>query len=186
MRRQARLIAALLCPALVFATHAEALERPIDVEHSSVRIHVGKAGLFSAAGHEHWVVAPVAHGNLDDQEPARIAFSFAARQLAVEPDKDLTPEQQAAVQRTMQDKVLEAETYPDISFRSTSVKKTASAAWSVTGELTLHGQTRPVTATVLNAGDKYVGRCRIKQSSFGIRPVSAGAGLVKVKDELDI
>jgi hypothetical protein len=36
-----------------------AQDRAIDVEHSTITIHVGKAGLLSAAGHEHWVTAPL-------------------------------------------------------------------------------------------------------------------------------
>jgi hypothetical protein len=33
---------------------------------------------------------------------------------------------------------------------------------------------------------KYVGTATIKQKDFGIQPVSAGGGTVKVKDELTI
>ena len=32
--------------------------KAIDAQRSSLTIHVGKAGLLSAAGHEHWVNAP--------------------------------------------------------------------------------------------------------------------------------
>jgi hypothetical protein len=49
-----------------------------------------------------------------------------------------------------------------------------------------HGHSNPVNATVHSVQDKYVGRCRIKQADFGIQPVTAGGGLVKVRDELDI
>ena len=69
---------------------------------ATIRIHVEKAGLFSAAGHEHWVSSPIDGGNLDDSEPsAHIAFTVQARKLMVEPDKDLSAENQAEVQRTM-------------------------------------------------------------------------------------
>jgi polyisoprenoid-binding protein YceI len=169
-----------------FCPLAWATERPIDVEHSTVRIHVRKAGLFSAAGHEHWVTAPIAQGSVEEDEPSHVAFTFLARKLMVEPDKGLSTENQAEVQRTMQEKVYESERYPEISFRSTSVTKTGSDTWTATGVLALHGYSNPVSATVHKAQDKYVGRCRIKQTDFGIQPVSAGGGLVKVKDELDI
>ena len=29
-------------------------DRTIDTDHSTLKIHVGKAGLFSVAGHDHW------------------------------------------------------------------------------------------------------------------------------------
>ena len=50
----------LLLPIVAVTLFAQ--DRPIDVEHSTVTIHVGKAGLFSAAGHEHWVNAPISSG----------------------------------------------------------------------------------------------------------------------------
>jgi polyisoprenoid-binding protein YceI len=55
--------------------------------------------------------------------------------LTVEPDKGLSAKDQAEVQRTMQQKVLESERYPEISFRSTSVTKTSGDTWTVTGIL---------------------------------------------------
>ena len=38
---------------------------------------------------------------------------------------------------------------------------------------------------VLKQGYAYTGVCRLKQTAFGIRPISVG-GLVKVRDELEI
>ncbi len=174
----------LLLAVLALSTLALAVERPIDLERSTMRIHVGKAGLFSAAGHEHWVTAPIAGGAIDQTE-SRIFFTVRASTMTVEPDQDLKPEQQTEVQRTMQEKVLESAQYPAISFRSNSVEKTGADTWLVKGDLTLHGYTKPVSAAVRKAGNAYVGSCRFKQTAFGIHPVSVG-GLVKVKDELEI
>lgn len=42
----------------------------------------------------------------------------------------------------------EVEKFPTMTFRSTSVKKRAEGDYAVTGNLTLHGVTRPVTFTV--------------------------------------
>jgi len=172
---------------LSFWTIASATDRPIDVDNSTLRIHVGKAGLFSTAGHEHWISAPIDQGSLDDSEASsRVTFIVQARKLTVEPDKDLSADKQAEVQRTMQEKVLESDKYPEISFRSSSVKKTATDSWIVTGILSLHGYSNRVSATVRRVQGRYVGRCRIKQTDFGIEPVTVGGGLVKVKNELDI
>jgi polyisoprenoid-binding protein YceI len=173
--------------AVSFCMVASATERSIDVHNSTIRIHVEKAGLFSAAGHEHWVSAPIDRGSLEDSEAsAHVAFIVQARKLMVEPDKNLSAEKQAEVQRTMQEKVLESDKYPEISFRSSSVKKTAADSWIVTGILSLHGYSDRVSATVRRVQGKYVGRCRIKQTDFGIEPVRVGGGLVKVKNELEV
>ena len=49
-----------------FDSAANDLRKPIDTQRSSLVIHVAKAGLLSAAAHEHWVNAPIADGILDD------------------------------------------------------------------------------------------------------------------------
>lgn len=158
----------------------------IDVEHSQIRIHVGKAGLFSAAGHEHWVQAPIADGDLAEGPPSSISFRVDSRQMKVEEDKSLSAAQQAEVERTMQTNVLESEKYPEIRFRSTTIEPASQATWVVHGELSLHGQTKPVSTRVRKQDSAYVGRCQIKQSDFGIQPVRVAGGMVRVKDELDI
>jgi polyisoprenoid-binding protein YceI len=160
-------------------------QTPIDVEHSAIRIHVGKAGLFSAAGHEHWVDAPIAEGTLQENPP-EISFRVEAAKMKVEEDKSLSAEKQAEVQRTMQTQVLETDRYRGITFRSTSIQETGGNTWNVQGDLTLHGQTHPVAAKVEKQHGSYVGRCELKQTDFGIRPVRVAGGTVKVKDQLDI
>lgn len=173
---------------LVFAAPNIALsaERPIDTAHSTIRIHVGKAGVFSAAGHEHWVTAPIADGKLDEATPASISFRVEAAKLKLEEDKSLSADKQAEVQRTMQMQVLESEKYPEITFHSNTVQQTGVDTWQVRGDLSLHGKIRPITTAVHKQQDKYVGRCELKQTDFGIQPVRVGGGMVKVKDQLDI
>jgi len=160
-------------------------ETPIDIEHSTIRIHVGKAGLFSAAGHEHWVDAPISGGSLQENPP-QISFRVEAAKMKVEEDQSLSADKQAEVQRTMQTQVLESDKYQEISFRSTSIQATAPNAWEVKGDLSLHGQTHSVSAKVQQEERKYIGRCQIKQTDFGIKPIRVAGGTVKVKDELDI
>jgi len=165
---------------------AASAERPIDVEHSTIRIHVGRAGMLSSAAHEHWVAAAIADGRLDETPPGRISFRVEARRLKVEEDKSLSAKKQAEVQRTMQTEVLQSEEYRDITFRSTSIKETGADAWEVQGDLSLHGQTRPVMTAVRKQQGAYVGRCQLKQADFGIHLVRVGGGILKVRDELDI
>ena len=78
------------------------------------------------------------------------------------------------------------ESYPLISFHSTKIEKTGVNHWLVTGELTLHGQSRLIRAEVDYAEGAYTGRSTIKQTDFGINPVSVAGGVVKVKNELEI
>jgi polyisoprenoid-binding protein YceI len=174
--------------ALAFASvmSMSAATQPLDAAKSVLRIHVGKAGLFSAAGHEHWVTARIDHGELATGDAPHVAFSVDARKMTVEPDPKLRASDQAEVQRTMQTKVLESEKYPEISFRSTNIENTGPNTWFVTGDLNLHNAQKPVRVEVRYENGAYIGHARIKQTDFGIQPVKVGGGLVKVKDELEI
>ncbi|HLX44677.1 MAG TPA: YceI family protein, partial [Bryobacteraceae bacterium] len=55
-----------------------------------------------------------------------------------------------------------------------------------TGDLSLHGVTKPVTLIVKQTGESYNGHTTLKQTDFGIKPVSVGGGMVKVKNEVEI
>lgn len=46
----------------------------------------------------------------------------------------------------------DAEKFPEISFKSTSIKKAGKDAFKLTGDLTLHGVTKPVTVDLLYKG----------------------------------
>jgi len=158
-----------------------AAQRQIDPAQSSFTIYVGRAGLLAAAGHDHVVTAPIAEGAIDDGEPASVNFRVESVSLTVLPE-----DHQTEVQQNMQERVLESSSFPDIRFASTQVQPAGNSQWDVIGQLTLHGQTHPVHLHVRLIDGKYSGSTSIKQTSFGIQPVSAGGGTVKVKDELKI
>lgn len=165
------------------ASKAGAQGKAIDVERSSLTIHVGKAGLLSAAGHEHFIRAPISSGVVDDMS---VRFAVEAARLEVKPEKGTSATDQAQVQSNMQTKVLESSRYPKIVFQSTRVERRGGDARKVDGNLILHGATRPLTFDVRREKGAYVGTVRIKQTDFGIQPIRVGGGLVTVKNELDI
>jgi polyisoprenoid-binding protein YceI len=159
----------------------------VDPAASRAMIEVGKAGAFSFAGHTHEVEAPIASGvvHLDAEMPARsdVRLEFNAAAMRVT-GKGESADDAAKVQQTMLgEQVLDVKKFPAITFESTSV----DARNNVTGRLTIHGVTRPVTALVAlkvdGAALTATGTFTIKQSDFGIKPISIG-GVVKVKDEL--
>jgi polyisoprenoid-binding protein YceI len=170
-----------------FASAADNVGKVIDTRRSFLVIHVGKAGLFSAAAHEHWINAPIASGSVDDASATPgVQFVVEATKLAVMADKNVSSKDLAHVQFNMQTKVLESSKYPDIVFQSTRAQGVGGDAWKVDGHLTLHGLTKPVTVEVKREKDAYVGAARIKQTDFGIQPIQIGGGVVKVKNELEI
>ena len=163
-----------------------AQEKPLDVQRSTITIHVGKAGLFSVAGHEHWVEAPISSGIIGESAPAHVEFRVDAAKMQVKPDPKVDAKTQSEIQQDMQEKTLESAKYPEIVFRSSRVEKQAQAQWRVEGALTLHGATKPITISVMRSGDAYTGRTTLRQSDFGIKPITAAGGTIKVKNELAI
>lgn len=158
-----------------------AAQKQIDPDRSSLTIHVGRTGLLSAAGHEHIVMAPIAEGFIDDGQPSHINIRVEAARLAVMPE-----EHQTEVQHTMQERVLESSRFPEISFTSEDIQPIGDNIWNVSGNLQLHGHAKLIHLSVRLADGRYVGATTIKQTDYGIQPISALGGSVRVKNELKI
>jgi polyisoprenoid-binding protein YceI len=188
-----------LAVTLVVAVAAQGPEEyVIDAASTSMTIHVRRAGVFSFAGHEHEVAVPVVQGRIalerSDVTRSSINAEFDATALRVT-GRGEPPEDVPEVQRVMlSDRVLDVGRYPTIAFHSRRVSLVGQSGdrmeLRVGGDLTLHGTTRPVTVPVriVMAGDLLTaeGTATVRQTDFGIQPVTAGAGTVKVKDEIDV
>ena len=158
--------------------------RIIDPEHSAITVHVGKSGLFRAFADDHEIRGPVKEGVVDEDAPA-VDVVFDARGLRVL-DPQLSPKDRAEVQtRMLSADVLDVDRYPEIRFVSSTAEKTPQG-WIVRGQLMLHGHTEPVTVGVTRHDDHYTGSLRVKQTDFGMRPITVAGGAVKVKDEVKI
>jgi len=170
----------------------------IDSSASSVRIHVGKTGIGSFAGHEHEVVARSVHGEVaadfEDLPRSSVEVLVDASSLTVvaegEPEGDAPK-----IEREMKGPhVLRATRYPSIRFRSRQVagKQLSAGSYdlSVAGDLSLHGAVRPIVVPlqVELRGDALTGTGKlvVKQTDFGIEPTMAAGGLVKVEDEVTV
>jgi hypothetical protein len=161
-------------------------ERAIDTQRSKITIHVGKTGLLSGAAHNHTVDAPIASGTMRESTPPHVEFTVEAAKMTVEPDPKIDAKDQATIQAHMEDMTLEATKYPQIVFRSTRIEKSPGGDWKVDGDLTLHGVTKPVSLTVRQTGDEYTTHTVLKQTDFGIKPISIGGGMIKVKNEIEL
>jgi polyisoprenoid-binding protein YceI len=163
--------------------HAES--RRIDTEQSVLTVRVYKSGVLSAFGHDHEIAAPIAGGTVD-ATAHRVELHTDAASLRVR-DPKASEKDRAEIQKTMLGPdVLDTERYHEIVFRSSSAESSGEGAWQVRGELTLHGMTKPVIVDVKESGGHYTGTARLKQTDFGIQPVKAAGGTVRVKDEVRI
>lgn len=181
-----RALIALLCLlSLAAFGNDQPKTNEIDVDRSSILIHVSKSGLFSFAGDNHEIRAPIAAGSLNEAAKSVELKVDAAKLIVLDPS--LSFAKRAQVQQEMLGpRVLDPARYPEIRFRSTQVEQVKPGEWNVRGDLSLHGQTRPVTVHVTSASGHYRGTAAFKQTEFGITPISIAGGTVKVKDELKI
>jgi len=161
--------------------------REMDVARSTLTVRVFKAGVFSAFGHNHEIRAPIASGSFDENaDTPSVELQVNASQLQAM-DPDLSAKDRAEVQQTMLGStVLDAAKFPQIRFRSLTVEKAGAGKWRVHGDLTVHGQTRPVLVEVTGEAGHYRGSAAVRQTDFGIQPVSAAGGTIKVKNEVRV
>jgi polyisoprenoid-binding protein YceI len=158
----------------------------IDTQRSTITIHVGKTGLLSAAAHEHTIDAPISSGTIRQSAAPHIEFTVETAKMTVRPDPKLDAKSQAAVQTDMDEMTLETKKFPQITFRSSRIEKLADGQWKVDGDLSLHGVSKPVSLTVKQTGDSYTTHTVLKQTDFGIKPITVGGGMIKVKNEVEI
>ena len=159
--------------------------RAIDGNHSSLRVHVSKTGFFSAFAHNHEVEAPIESGEVIESGGLSVELRVDARKMRVL-DPEASDDTRQQIQKTMHDQVLDADHFTEIHFRSTAVEPKGENHWLVTGNLDLHGQTHPLTLEVTRQNGLYKGSANLKQTAFGITPVTVARGTVKVKDEVKV
>jgi polyisoprenoid-binding protein YceI len=180
MRRSMFLAAASLACVL----GASAQQHDIDIHNSTLTIHVGKTGAFSALGHEHEVRAPIHSGTAETGSHPAVEVRVDARALRVI-DKDDSEKNRAEVQKTMLGpEVLDSEHHQEIVFKSTGAEPTGQGRWTLRGNLTLRGQTHPVTVQTTLKDGRYSGETTVKLTDFGIKP--PGKAGIKAKDEVRI
>jgi polyisoprenoid-binding protein YceI len=196
MRAISAALLVLLAPFTLGAQDAASYS--IDSQQSKVEIHVGKQGAFSAFGHDHLIAAKQVSGEAKfdaqklDQSAVRLKISTKSITVI---DPGESEKDRKEVQATMEgEKVLDVAKFPEITFTSTGVSgsKKISDGWELTlaGKLNLHGVEKPVTfplRVTANANNlQGKGELSVRQTDYGITPVKAGGGTVKVKDEMKI
>ncbi|CAN5368602.1 MAG: YceI family protein [Pyrinomonadaceae bacterium] len=167
----------------------------IDASRSRFTVQATASGLFSAFGHNPTIAirgfggdARCVPGTL---EAASLLLLAQADSLAVT-DK-VSDKDRREIERMMREDVLEIAHYPEIVFMSASVSANRMTQNEyrvrIDGNLSLHGVTRrcPIDAQVTVNGDslRARGEFSLRQTDYGIKPVSVAGGTLKVKDELE-
>ncbi len=183
--------------------YGQAVRFELVKDQSAIVLRTDKAGLFSAFGHKHGILATDFTASVC-ADPAALEHSSVSVQVATAGLRADTPEARRLAGlpdsgpseddiRTIQEKMLSAPNldaagHPEIRFASASAAATNGGV-TLSGALTIRGKSQNVKAplryTQKGDGYRFQGAIEIRQTDFGIRPESVG-GLVKVADKVTI
>ena len=186
MRLRGTLLGTVFLAAIPLLAQDKTQERVLDTQRSTITIHFGKSGLLSPAAHDHTISAAISSGIVRESTAPRIEFTIGTAKMTVKPDPRIGPKDQATIQMHMEEMALETKKYPEIAFRSSHIERIADGQWKVDGDLSLHGVTKPVSLNVKQNGNSWTTHTVLKQTDFGIKPISIGGGMIKVKNEVEI
>jgi len=170
---------------LLNAGVAQAAVHQIDATRSKMTVYVYRSGLFAFAADNHQINAPIGSGEFDDPLTS-VSFVVPVAQMTVL-DPQSSADRRSQVQAKMLGPdVLDSARYPTIEFKSTSIEGSADKGWSVSGLLALHGTVRPIVVSATESGGHFHGTVWLKQTDFGISPITLVGGTVKVKNDVRI
>jgi polyisoprenoid-binding protein YceI len=167
----------------------------IDAKGSTFVAQVFAAGLLASFGHDPKIAIRDFQGEVSFTltsstiESASLKLNIQADSLEVA--DDISDKDRQEIHRKMCDEALETDRFPEILYECSRVSASGSGDryWvALNGELTLHGITRPVPVSarvVINGNSvRATGDFAVRQSEFEIKPVTAAAGAIRIKDEV--
>jgi len=174
--------------------HQAVVRYKIDPAKSSFVAHANRTGLAWFKGHSHRIAVRDFSGEAsltpDVINPASLQMTVQAASLE-ETDPVFTQQQKDIINKELKEIVLHPDKFPEITFQSTGVKgglKNGKFEGVITGNLTLHGVTKPIEipATVSLEGNnlRATGEFDIDRDDFGVKATSAFHGMVRVKNNI--
>lgn len=165
---------------------------PLGPDVATLTVKTRKTGAAAKVGHDLVIDVTAWKATLTvDDDPARSAIELTADPGSLRVRErsagvtSLGDDEKARIRQSIDDKVLHGMA---IEFRSTAVTPGADAGGlSVEGDLELHGETHPI-AFELSIGEDgtIAGSATVKQSDWGMEPLSVLFGTLKVVDEVEV
>ena len=166
----------------------------IDTKASRLTVQAFATGVLAAMGHNPKIGIRSFSGGVDfnPQMPEARGFRLSMQSNSLSVLDDVSDKDRREMERMMNDQVLEAAKYPEILYEAPAVSVTRPEGnlYSATlnGSLSFHGITRnqPVNVRIAEFGEmlRTSGEFTLRQSDYGIKPISVAGGALKVKDEL--
>jgi len=145
--------------------------RWIDIERSTVTVHVSASGARPAAAAGYVVEAPLAEGSLDDTETPHLALVINVGQIRVVGAGRSADERQRVRAQLLGPEGLDAERFSRIVYHSLTIDRIEAGVWLVEGELGMRAQFLPLNVRAVRRGDRFTGTTTVSPTDFGIPPM---------------
>jgi polyisoprenoid-binding protein YceI len=160
-------------------------------ENGTLSVRTRRTGAAAKAGHDLLLHVTAWEARLDvaaDVSGTSLELDVDAASLRVIEGtggmKALDDDDKANINQTIDEEVLKRQ---DVTFRSTRIRPAEDGGFSVEGDLTLRGTTRPLAFAVAVSGDDALSATAVvTQSNWGMKPYSTLFGALKVVDEVAV
>ena len=159
----------------------------LDPSHTQVEFAVKHLGIMTVRG---YFADVQASGNINVQHPEDSSVEVVIQTASVRTNNDRRDEHL----RTSD--ILDVENHPTMVFKSSKVEAVAADRYAMTGDLTIKGNTRPVTLAVVNYGEfndpnmghriGYGAETQILRKDFGLNVDMLMDGRLVVGSEIQI
>jgi polyisoprenoid-binding protein YceI len=166
----------------------------IDAAASRFTVQAFSTGLFSAFGHNPTIAIRDYDGEIQFTPESfdNASVRVTVRTNTMEVVDEMKNDDRKKLEQVMYDQVLEPSRFPTAVYesRQMTVQKDNADQWraQLTGELSFHGvmQSHSFDARVAHMGTimRIAGQFPLRQSDYGIKPVSFAGGALRLKDEL--
>lgn len=167
----------------------------IDPQASSITVVVRSGGPLARMGHDHAIAARNISGYAAPAQ-GHADFGFRLDEMTVDEPSvralsglpgTVPADAIAGTRANMLGRVLEADRYPVVQLRA---QQPGDAAGMMRLAVTLHGVTRsidvPASLDVTPTSLSTAGRFNLRQTDFGIKPMSVLGGALVVQDEMEL
>ena len=165
----------------------------VGADRDRLVLRTSRDGLAATAGHDLTIEVTRWSGELtvaDDSTPTALDVRIDLTSLAVLAGtggvKPLSYRDKREIVSTAR-KTLGADRHPEATFGDATFAPGANGGGTISGTLTLAGQSGPVRLQVTETGDgRYHATATVVQSDFGIKPYRGFFGALRVSDPVEV
>lgn len=159
-----------------------------DASQAQCFVFTFKEGLLSPVAHDLRLKVTRFSVQVDEAKSV-VTATFDAASLVVDtPMKDgaenpsaLSAADKHKIAVQIRDDVLHTRQHPEVTFRSRALTARADGGYDFSGDLTLHGTTRPLSGSTHVSSGRQIVELSLHQPDFGITPFKAMLGTLKIQ-----